>query len=467
MVMKPNKVIDLLILIFILAAVVQTEMLWLGDTAGHNFFYSFFDNRKNAAFKLSAGLTPILPQQVIIGYGNKRYHAYYPQPSADKMQQTCLAILSKAMATGKAEEWQPVQWEDLLSSKTVVYEFPFPMSITEYAKGLKSKLSKDMEKISSFDCLILSPGKEASDSTDIYFVNDERKESCLVTITGQNETEALYNAISSMQQEEQDLSFISTKQNNFNMFQNNCFLPQWKGESYRYAALRKEIPFQANGMVSQELLEKGVKGFFKSTSPQLNKRDEEGGFYTVSNETTVVKYYSNNIMEYYNYDAYGEGEEQTLVTAYYACMEFLKTDSTLENDIFLAGAEMGSDGLVFYFDYVINNIPILLSDDITARIGSSHSIAVTLNHNQVKGYRRLMYTFQENKEKDQRADLDFVTAVDATMLEFKETSGQERADYEGDAMEDITLGYFLDSSDELTMVWFSKMYGQTYWNPVV
>ena len=62
------------------------------------------------------------------------------------------------------------------------------------------------------------------------------------------------------------LKYISTKQNGFNIFKENVFVPQWSQSGYQYAAVTPENSIDKFGTNTFAALENATSEFFNGYS---------------------------------------------------------------------------------------------------------------------------------------------------------------------------------------------------------
>ncbi|MDR2649359.1 MAG: hypothetical protein LBB94_06530, partial [Clostridiales bacterium] len=110
-----------------------------------------------------------------------------------------------------------------------------------------------------------------------------------------------------------------------------------------------------------------------------------------------------------------------------------------------ADFEQNEDGFTFYFDYVINNFPVILSDEYK-RGGSAamkHTLEVTIRDGNVANYRKLVYNFITD-DASKTAELNF----GGSLAEVRSTR-----DANPERFTDIILGYKLERSKKAYLYW--------------
>ena len=102
--------------------------------------------------------------------------------------------------------------------------------------------------------------------------------------------------------------------------------------------------------------------------------------------------------------------------AYTISSEFIKKDTGITNDLYLSGAETRSDGLVFYYDYAVDNIPIVISEKTAEETGMSHAVEVVVSNKNVKRYKRITYKYSLNDEYTDEMNIDIISAWDLYLI---------------------------------------------------
>ncbi len=437
---------NFLIIALVITAVYQTGMLWLEDNASHNFFYSLFSAFGSSGPNNSANVDIIDPQKTIIGYGNRKYSLFYSEEENEVMAKGN-AVLSEIIVRGRYLGVQEEKWDSLLGSRCLIYDYPFSVSAAEYVKGYRQKGKEITENVTNFNRVVITPNRTDSETLYAYFVDEDKKEVYQYAIEGSASGSALYGAIEQYQQNPaNDLIYVSTKQNDFKLFKGNVFVPQWT-EAYFYPRAEAVNPFKREGKLDHSLLEDGVDGFFNNYASKQNSNDN--GVYTFSDEVTVVKYYPNGILEYYNYDSYDDSAEQSLSSAYYACKAFFAKDTSLKGSYVLSGVEINAEGLVFYFDYTVSGFPVEFTQAQKDSYGMKHAIEVVVKNNAVKKYKRYVTSFYVDTARKEFTDGDFITAIDQAVTAFPSVEGEAVTQ-----VDDIALTYLYSGEGEMNLRWF-------------
>ncbi|MBS4961351.1 MAG: hypothetical protein KHZ62_11155 [Clostridiales bacterium] len=448
-----NKLKNFTIIFLICIAVFQTGRLWLDDRTGHNLFY-FISSliSENKAGDIGT-VKSIDPESITVSIGGKRFRRVNPDGNKNEVSKKVKSTLSQTLEHGHYQGIEEIDWDKYLSEQSVICNYSFEVSITEFARSFGTKVFLPEPDMEYFESIAICPSMKDGGKTDIYFLSWKLAKAFHYTLNDPNSTSKL---ISAMEEKPafKEMEYISTKQNGFHIFKENIFVPQWPQGGLDYAVLKKINPFEYDGTVDMDSVENQVENFFSSFTSKRGDNSQDG-LYMFSDESTVVKYFvDTGILEYYNYISLDENKNQTLTTAYSVCWNFLKNDKSLTTDIYLSGVEMGGEGLEFYFDYVIDGVPIRLGQELSESTQMEHALEVVVKDNSVRKYRRYAFNFQKSNVID-TVTIDFSSALSEVMQSFDQAE-------EITKVEDMLLAYEINSSDRAERKWFITILDTTY-----
>lgn len=450
-----NKIKNFVIFALVITAVYQTGMLWLGDTTSHNFFYTVFgmvDKDKN---RIAGENGNLLPVQYAMGSGNKRFSIRYPEEHDSRRGMTLAnEFFTEVLESGTVSQTtSEVDWEKILQSRCVVFQYPFMLPMDEYSRSF-SKLRR-VQNMGYFDCLVLVPGKYSDEMSGIYFINSQTDNYITVTSSKSKSANSFYEWI---QPVEGNFVYASTEQSGFKLFNHNIFVPQSVEQTWKYTRLKQVNPFEVDGVISRNMLENSVDGFFKNLAADWAKRDEKSGTYIFSDESIVVKYEPEGMLEYYNYDSYDTEQKVSLVEGYQLCKGFMSNDKSLKTNVYLSDIRIRSNETIYYFDYEVNGFPIQLSEELRRHVVAEHGIEIVVRNNSVRKYRRYVCNFVAQSEKNDYVDVDFLTALDQAILDYQQV---ENANVVTE-VNDIYLGYLAEKTEDVGLQWFIELYGYVF-----
>lgn len=450
--MKYNKLTDLVIFILVAAAVFQTGKLWLGNTDSHNFFYSLYSSSGGEVKETDQDYDIIEPEKTVVGYGNRKFNMLYSDGGDSSVTDLSERVIGDVLRNGRYESSSAVNWSEYIEGKAVIMKYSFYMAPREYIKGYGINNEEFINNVKSINYIVVVPGSGSSETTYCYFIDSSMGESCLFTITGSQSSSELYNAIQNMQYSSgSKIDYISTVQSGLNIF-DSTYVPQWPDGEYTYNVVNSINSFSGeNGELDSDKLGDCVNGFFDNYVSGQDATNVNG-IYTFTDDNRVVKYYESGVLEYYDYSTGTASSEQTLAAAYTISQNFLNNDKYIKNDIYLSGVETRNDGMVLYYDYALDNVPVRFSDKTASETGMTHAIEVVVNNGGVKRYKRYVAEFEKNAEKTASINVDMISAWDDAIMNY---TGSDIVT----SVEDMAIGYYLDGENDIYIKWFTSVNG--------
>lgn len=453
--MNINRITNFVILILVVTAVYQTGMLWLGNTASHNFFYTVFTTltQEKADTNSEGGL--LLPTRFAVGSGNGTFSVFFPEEeAASQTLEKTNDFLYEILEKGSLKEGKGVlNWDTILGSRCVAYEYDFLVPLDEYRTFFSKVQQID---INYFDHLVFLPAKQRGEPSKVFFVFSKEGKYLEITLEKSQYAVGLYQVLENLQGDSA-LSFVSTGQSGFKLFEKNVFVPQWIGNAFAYSPLKSVNPFMTEDVINRGLLENSVEGFFKNFAADWNTRDENGDF-IFSDDNVVVKYNMQGMLEYFSYKKSHDKRKDTLLDGYQVCKNFMKNDKSLKTGVVLVDVKVHSNEIIYYFDYVVQDFPILLSEDLKEKIDAEHAIEVVVRNHAVKNYRRYAMNFIPKEQPRLLIEKDFLTALNEGILSYQKEEPQNMVT----EVETIYLGYLAETVGDLQLHWFTKLYDKTY-----
>ena len=445
---------NILILSLSLLSIHLSGRLWFEDISGRNFFY-FFDtanpNRVITA-QVREDARQTLFFRTIVGLGNDTFHVNYTRNSAES--NLINTIIHAALHEGTHVNSQPVDWIALLSGRTLIYEYRVAIPAdTILAMHYDGSNQSFVNRVNYIDMIIAVPSSRTGGIVQVYFINTSDNMSHQYTFSSQAITASIGNLIDDLRFNDQSLFYISSAQNGFNIFGSNLFIPQWINNTYAFNTISFSSPFGSNPSIAD--IEPIINRFFENPSlratPYSREYTDELGVTHVkehifSSDTTVIKLYPNFILEYSNFRR-SSRVHQSFTEAYAHAMNFLSRDETLLNDIFLVHYESIDSGYTFFFDYIVNNFPILLPASFRADTGLSHAIQLTVQNNIVTSYRRFVAEFTVNPDIYLKASVTFWETIDTTL----DAHFSPDCDTTGALIKNMVLGYRLADREDRVM----------------
>jgi len=139
-----------------------------------------------------------------------------------------------------------------------------------------------------------------------------------------------------------------------------------------------------------------VEAFFDNPAAVIPGTGVDG-IYTFSTQNTMVRYLENSVLEYTSYRTIGRTASENFMADFSAALDFVNNDPNVINEFRLRNYEPRGRTHVFWFDYVIDNRPIVLTEEwyTGARCNEPllAPIEVIVDRGRVVRCRRIAYTF--------------------------------------------------------------------------
>lgn len=445
-----NRLKNFIITFFVILAIYQTARLWFEDFSGYGLFYSIFsDNNTSSQMEIKYNL-----DSIIINKGNSEFIKKSTDIYNSSYKSVFDNAIKVALKKGSFTEAADLDWNKALSARCIIYNFGYSLESTEL-KALYNARKGISSKIGRFDTIIITPNMNVPQSMEVAFISTEDNKSYNIELKEDESISKTYSTMTGLSSEEENIYYISSIQNGFELFKGNSFLPRWNGSITEYPYLTMTNPMEEDGGVLLMNLEKNINQFFEN--PAVKWTSTVNDVYTYSDENTVVKYYTTGVLEYSNYKSVSKAEP-SFSKDYLTALSFIEKDVNINNEYYLDNYEINPEEIVFHFDYKINNHNIMLSEESKERTDMDSMIEVTVTNGSVTKYKRLVYEFSlAQTEEPETASVDFLSAVDKVYEENSELDAQK------DSIENIELCYNANKSKEkTTLSWFIKINGKEY-----
>ncbi len=452
--MKTKNIIKgLVIFSLVLLTFFQISELWFGGSSNTNFFYSFFSpvsspiNSENLS-------KAIKPYRIIAGEGDNKFLIKYSDIEIitdsgvkksiqkDEMDKVILGLFEY----GEFVKSGPVNWPEILQNKIMLAEYKFSMPTDVFTECYRIQKTTLSSRFNKFDSIAIIPLESGGISA--LFINNAENE-CHEYLVKSGDSNAMLNAIQSISVYNDKLYYTSSVLEGLDAFSGNVFLPKWDFDPFTYSSIVSINPYMENGNILYSTIEKKIDVFF--ANPALKRPSNLNDVYTFSDENTVVRYYSDGILEYNNFKAVDSKPNCTFSSAFSSAIEFINNDSTIDGDFYLSDYTSADDGTwVFFFDFVINDYPLILSQSLSM----PHSVEITVSYDRVTKYKHYAYTYELAEQ-----------AMAAVSSQFLNGIREESTYYDPAAIDELTICYKVDDSQILKLYWKIGMYGSVSLTP--
>lgn len=456
--MRLSRIQNFVIIALVIAAVIQTGKLWLYNNDSHNFFYTVFQNTGKNNIKYSGETYILEPLEIVAGYGNKKFSKFYAQSDETGLYEQGNDAIFEVLTKGEFVKESDLEWNSVLASKCVIFKYAHTVTLDDFEDGFEK--NNVFEKYIEFDSIVIYPQMNYGSILRVLFINSQTEKVYECSVSKSKSAQNLYNTLEKAQNDEMKsdnfITYISTKQSGFNIFSDDIFVPQWSEAEYVYPVLKRVNPFEKNGEFSLATLEMYIDQFFDSSTSKWSETDNTGT-YLFSDDDIVVKYMTTGLLEYYNYEPIDRSINQSFITSYSAAKSFIEQDTSLKTDVYLADWQINEDEAVYYFNYTVNNMPLIPSDVLSNMTDMKYCIEISVKNNSVKKYRRIAYNYSKDN-KTAVADKEFIKALDETITVMYENNSENIVTN----VQDIKLGYYMSGRDTLKLKWFTTINGEVH-----
>ncbi len=136
----------------------------------------------------------------------------------------------------------------------------------------------------------------------------------------------------------------------------------------------------------------------------------------------------------------------------------MNNDTSLETETYLSDVEINGNEILYYFDYTIDNYPVLLSEAVQKEFDMPHAIEFCVRGNSVRKYKRYAHNFKAVDIKDKEISVEFLGALDQAIEQYQ----INHEELEVKEVEDMYLAYFVEPNFTVTMKWITELYHELY-----
>lgn len=363
---RAGKFKNLAVIILMLVAVLQINILWFDKISDHNFFCWFYNTQNPTQDDSMSENNSLAENFKMIVKQDQGFCIVY-KPSM-KQKQISDSFIRQILDNGKfilEDITQDNFFMTEIYNAVCVYDYDFFISNQDFCSCYQKKIS-NISQAELFNKIFFYDTNEV-----IFFNSDLNKiyKYALKNKSGSSIPMKQFNLIS------KDI-YSYDRQNNF-------FYP-----SYIHK-IKATNPYAENSELLMNTVSSKLANFFDN--PATKNVENINNIFTFSNGFVSVKYLPNNILEYKNYRSQEKGS--SLALDYLAATNFIKNDPYIKNDFILKSYERKDNQYEFYFDYYINNMPLELDKSFLQKNTIRSFIHVTVKNSLVINYEKITFNF--------------------------------------------------------------------------
>ncbi|MCL1987379.1 MAG: hypothetical protein FWG64_05345 [Firmicutes bacterium] len=373
-----GKIKTILILILAGLTIYQTGILWFVNITGFGFLASYLPFLRQISVPYGVEYL-IVPNRIITAHENGTFTAQYSNITESAEWQYSNRIITHLMQNGIFEDVQPTDYNTLFAENLpfYVYDYAFPMLADWFSMAFFPN-DTILNIPESFNRVIIYPPLNGETAATVIFLSVDGF-SYKFSVAPNEEDSANF-----------DHEIISYRSNfvNYN-FANGVF-----SRIDGFYGVEISHPYADNIGFSLSGVQDRISVFFRN--PAAIRTIVRDGTWVYRDINTVVLYHDTNILEYINYRAIDRSNPATFLESYSAAIQFVLQDNLITNEVTLSLFTQEDEIFTFYFDFVVDNTPIILPNNWPTADPLQHAVIVTVDHGTVVRYRKLAINFQQN-----------------------------------------------------------------------
>jgi len=438
-----SKFKSVLILLLSGLAIYLTSQLWFANISSRNFFYSFIPHTDTEGLNNEKAFA--WPYRFITNYGNNIFGIQYSGMDINKLRESCDSVIANMLKDGEHLDTRSLNYADVFSVPGYIYEYSFSMPLAVFSSIFgRTGFSDKLEYINS---IVFLPPDSNGNITNVWMLDEVN-----MIMTGYAVKSTLMPITDNPDEFFREIMFKSSVLSEYGFSERNIFIPK-SLDDFKYPTVRIFNPY-VEGELLMGVIEQKVNVFFENPSAKLYFIGDN--VYTYTDANTVVKYFQNDVLEYSNYQA-GSGETGMLGN-FDAALGFIKSDSFIINEYYLANFSQEDDEFTFYFNYIVNNFPLVLPDEYNSSKMQSGALAIKypielkVREGIVVNYRKIVYNFlKETSNKNVQLDFEKKMAEDIEILSKNQG-----------IVTDIVLGYKIERDMKTDLYWIMRLGDQSH-----
>ena len=390
------------ILIFALAAlaVFQVSQLWFVNLTDRTFF--LYVQARFAPRAPDGHGDFVIPFRVVYGAGDGYFNIRHSDMRNLRSWNYTSLSMGELLSNGNFVGRTVIDRDAILTTPMFMFEYTFNMcpDIFSIAFDQRSGGALTGQGIEYFNRFAVLPPASDSESLTVFFMTDDYKWEF-------NLPAGRVPSISIEGVAQEFLHFVPVNSDAIG------FVPV-QPPQFSYHPIGVTNPYQsAFGTLTLSSIRSRVEPFFNNPAT-INQRSGAGGIYTFSNLNTMVRYLVYDVLEYTSFRPIGTIASSELVEDFAAAFNFISNDPYVLNEFFLAGYESRGRENIFWFDYVIDDFPLVFAEPWETGPACANPllspIEVVVDHGRVVRYRRIVYNFHVIENLTYSFTTDVLTA---------------------------------------------------------
>lgn len=433
--MKSNIVKTCILVVLIVLSLYQTIGLWFDDLSDLNLFYDIVQYNTQVPEELSSERSYFITPELIAIYSqSEKEYSLVKKTTVDfnELLKKTVNALKVILTKGEIVE-EIIPKERLWESQNVLLKYPLTINSHQLVTDLDVKNLSFVEHVDTFNEMIIIPVPEESSETYIYvyFINDnDYKDVKGLRIKKNDIKEDNKNLYDAIVKESQFSHFTSSKNIDMVLFEKNVLLPETDFFGTDTVYLKK--PFYQDQDIDSNQLEDYINGFFANNYKWKIDDEQNEEQWTYSNESVLVNYNTNGIIEYIN-DNLDNKKDLSLIESYHLARRFIdkKDNKIKEQEYYLVDYTEDGNKITFNFAYKYNDVKVVISEDYLQSYNLNSPMEITVMDGQIRTYKRLLLLVDDYIKPEEK----YITDYNQVINKFLKAHPDENN------IQDMFLGY--------------------------
>ncbi len=411
-----ERIKNVFITLLILLAIYQTFTLWLISIPTTNSVTNF-SNLFNISKKINYDNKEdyFIPSKIITNNNNK-YYLQYSQLQYDSK----LTLIKNSISL--TDSFSPNTFDLSLYNEDFI-SLNFNIYLNESI--LEEVFNKNYKNLNDFYFNTIHLSK-VDDYLLLSLINLDTKEIYTTAIQSSSLIDSYLRQVS-----------INNHDLYYNLVLNEIgeisFIPTWDINILTYNNVTLSNPYLSTvGILKNELTEKVTPLFNNAKNKVASTVDNN--IVVISDAYNVAKYYPTDILEY-SYYKNTPSSKSTIYEDFITAYEYILNDPNFNNEFYLSNYTFEDGKSTFYFDYVANNLPILLTPSYKKELGINSFLEISVSNNAVVYYKLLVYNYETSNETSNYSRNKLLN--DMTNMTY----------------DNLSMGYYLEIDDTLILYW--------------
>jgi len=396
---------SLLILCLAVLCVFQAGLLWFGGAPRLDLMAILQINRPPDGFE-EAMMLLARPRRMLLSYGGNVFFARYSLVQESEEFAKARAVIydllledeSPLVVTSEEPHWRRYL-EQAVSGTALVLDYGFSLPSGAFTAAFSSESTAISSQIESFDMVIFAPGEEAP--TRVIFVDNFSPVQRAVEFVSNARLEYMDVA------NRHNIVYIATLLADIDT-ERLTFFPMSLGGGIYYTTIRQEDHISATeGNIRDTMLP-----FFDNPAIVRSEVSHDSHIFK-ENTYSTASFRQGHYIDFRSWRTRGGRTVDSLQAAFAEAMIFMAArDTMLENEVYLHWFSYENGVYRLYFNYIYDNIPVILAEPLREELGMDAFIEITFENGRLSHYKRHFILVESRQDVGERRAVSYQNALD-------------------------------------------------------